>query len=63
MQAVVTFAPGSSATDDVVHAWLAREGIDQNKVRGYTISRHDGELSMITLAMYFDDKPAEAGEE
>jgi hypothetical protein len=54
-QKVCMFTPGESETDDIVRRWLARQGIDQNLVSGYSIFRHQGELPRIMVEMHFDD--------
>lgn len=54
---LVSFASGQSETDDVVRRWLARQGIDQNCVMGYSINRRGNDIPTIELIMYFDDAP------
>lgn len=42
------------AMDRRVLAWLKKEGIDPNKVRGYDLNKSYGRPAEITLHMFFE---------
>jgi hypothetical protein len=49
--------------DKLIQAWLLDHGVNLNDVRSYEFTKTAGDLPMLRVSFFYQEKPASAGDQ